>query len=182
MAKTCGIGRRSGGAVAGMAAPRAARMLGKKLRQGLVGLCGIACMAIVALGQGCAAERANRPAGTESPAPEAGVGERLGIKPLGVLLTAAGTMLQFRYLVVDPGKAHPVFDQKVKTYMVEQESGTGLGVASDSKFGPLRSSSRDPVAGKEYFILFTNPNRMVKRGNKVAIVIGDYKIENVTVE
>jgi hypothetical protein len=139
-------------------------------------------MAVVALGPGCAAERANRSAGTESQAPETGVGERLGIKPLGVMLTAAGTMLQFRYLVVDPGRSHPVFDRQIKTYLVDQASGTDFGVASDSKFGPLRSSSRDPVAGKEYFILFTNPDRVVKRGNKVTIVIGDYKIEHVAVE
>jgi hypothetical protein len=165
-----------------MAALHIVRMLGKKLRQGAAGLCGIACMAVVALGPGCASERANRPAGTESQAPEAGAGERLGIKPLGVLLTAAGTMLQFRYLVVDPGRSHPVFDQKIKTYLIDQASGTGFDVYADSKFGPLRSSSRDPVAGKEYFILFTNQNRAVKRGNEVTIVIGDYKIEHVTVE
>jgi hypothetical protein len=155
---------------------------GKKLRRGVAGLCGIVCMAVVALIPGCAAERASRPAVTESPASEAGVGESLGIKPFGVLLTAAGTMLQFRYLVVDPGKSGPVFDQKIKTYLVDQASGASFGVSTDTKFGPLRSSSRAPVAGKEYFILFANPNRVVKRGNKVTIVIGDYKIEQVTVE
>jgi len=139
-------------------------------------------MAVFVFCQGCAAEQANRPVGTEFQAHEAGVGEKLGIKPIDVLLTAAGTMLEFRYLVVNPERSHPVFDQKNKTYLVDQASGTSLGVSSDTKFGPLRSSSRDPVAGKEYFILFANQGRVVKRGGKVTIVIGDYKIEHVTVE
>ena len=156
--------------------------MAKALREGAAGLCGIACMAIVALGPGCAAERANRPTATETRASEAGVGESLGIKPLGVLLTAAGTMLQFRYLVVDPERSRPVFDQKNKTYLVDEGSGTNFGVYTDTKFGPMRSSSREPMAGKEYFILFTNPGRVVKRGDKVTVVIGDYKIERVTVE
>ena len=188
MEETCGIGRNPGGTAAGIAAspgtaaPHIARMPGKKQLSVAAGLCGIACMAIVALGSGCAAERANRPQGTESQASDAGVGERLGIKPLGVMLTAAGTKLQFRYIVVDPGRSHPVFDQKIKTYLVDQARGTGYDVASETQFGPLRSSSRNPVAGKEYFIMFTNPDRVVKRGNKVTIVIGEYKIENVTVD
>jgi hypothetical protein len=182
MEKTFCTGRKSRGTAIGMTTPQAARMFGRKLRQGAAGLCGIACMAVVALAPGCAAEQVNRPAGAESRAPETGAGERLGIRPLGVLLTAAGTMLEFRYLVVDPGKSRPVFDRQVKTYLVDQASGNSFGVSTDTKFGPLRSSSRDPVAGKEYFILFANPNRVVKRGHKVAIVIGDYTIEHVTVE
>jgi hypothetical protein len=111
-----------------------------------------------------------------------GIADKLGIHPLGILLTAAGTMLEFRYIVADSEKSLPVFDRRKKTYLVDQANGSNLGVSFNTKIGPMRSSSRNPVAGKEYFIMFVNPGRQVKRGSKVTIVIGDSKIENLTVE
>lgn len=154
----------------------------KKLQRGLAGISGIICTAVFAVSPGFAVEPVSKPAKPKSQATETGVAEKLGIKPLGVLLTAAGTMLEFRYIVADPEKSHPVFDRRNKTFLVDQASGAGFGVPSDTNLGALRSSSRDPVAGKEYFILFVNPGRLVKRGSKVTIVIGDFKIENLTVD
>jgi hypothetical protein len=39
-----------------------------------------------------------------------------------------------------------------------------------------------PKADRQYVVLFSNLNKIVKRGNKVTVVIGDFKAENLTVE
>jgi hypothetical protein len=175
MEKPYDMRRISGKITTGIDASHATLVLGKILRRCLAGCCGIICLAVFAARPGFAET-------PESPAKEIGAAEKLGIQPLGVMLTAAGTMLQFRYIVADSEKSHPVFDRRNKTYLVDHASGAGFGMPSDTNIGALRSSSRDPVAGKEYFIMFVNPGRVVKRGSKVSIVIGDSKIENLTVE
>ena len=113
---------------------------------------------------------------------DAGIREKLGIKPVAIRLTAAGSMIDFRYSVVDPQKSLPLFDRKIKTYLVNQANGDKFAVPTDTKIGPLRSSSREPEAGREYFIFFVNPGKLLKRGNKVTVVVGDMKIENLTLE
>jgi len=118
----------------------------------------------------------------ESRLDAAGIREKLGIKPVAIRLTAAGSMIDFRYSVVDPQKSLPLFDRKIKTYLVNQSNGDKFAVPTDTKIGPLRSSSREPEAGREYFIFFVNPGKLLKRGNKVTVVVGDMKIENLTLE
>jgi hypothetical protein len=168
--------------VTGADASHALLLFRKSLRRCSAGFCGIICMAVFSVSPGYADEPAYKDAKPGSQAAETGVAENLGIKPLGVLLTAAGTMLQFRYIVVDSKKSHPVFDRRNKTYLVDQASGAGFDMPPDTNLGSLRSSSRDQVTGKEYFIMFVNPGRLMKRGSKVSIVIGDHKLENLTVE
>jgi len=104
-----------------------------------------------------------------------------GIQPLTIRLSANGYMLDFRYKVTDAEKAAPLFRRDVKPYLLDQASGAVFGVPSGPKVGSLRQT-RPPVAGKNYFIIFANPGNYVKLGNKVTIVIGDLKVENLTVE
>ena len=104
-----------------------------------------------------------------------------GIQPITIRLSANGYMLDFRYKVTDAEKAAPLFSREVKPYLLDQASGAVFGVPSGPKVGSLRQT-RPPVAGKNYFIIFANPGNYVKLGNKVTIVIGDLKVENLTVE
>jgi hypothetical protein len=57
-------------------------------------------------------------------------------------------------------------------------------VPSAGKVGPLRQTVRSgkPEANRNYFILFANPGKYVKPGNKVTVVIGDFKAEDIVVE
>ena len=182
MEKTFDMRRKARRAISGGDASQAALLFRKLLRWGIAGFCGSICLMVFAHNSVFAAEPEYKPAIPVSQTIETGDAKKLGIKPLGVLLTAAGTMLEFRYIVTDPEKSHPIFEHRNKTYLVNQASGASFDVPSDTKLGPLRSSSRDPVAGKEYFIMFVNPGRVVKRGSKVTIVIGDFKIGNLTVD
>jgi len=107
--------------------------------------------------------------------------ERWGIQIAGIRLTAAGFMLDFRYRVIDAKKAAPLFNRKTKPYLIHQETGTKFMVPNPPKTGPLRTSN-EPQQGLVYWMFFANPGRYVKQGNKVTVVIGDFKAENLTVE
>ena len=107
--------------------------------------------------------------------------ERWGIKLLSIRLSAEGYMLDFRYRVLDPEKAKPLFDRQSKPYLVDEVTGAMFVVPEPPKVGALRTT-RKPVPDRNYFILFANPGKFVKPGNKVTIVIGDFRAENLIVQ
>jgi len=107
--------------------------------------------------------------------------ERWGIKIVGVRLSANGYMIDFRYRVIDPEKASPLFDRGERPYLVDQASGAKFVVPNPPKTGPLRTSDK-PQANRNYFILFANPGKYIKEGSWVTVVIGNFKAENLTVE
>ncbi|MCU1276996.1 MAG: hypothetical protein JWM53_542 [bacterium] len=106
-----------------------------------------------------------------------------GIEPVSLRATLGGTMLDFRFKVVDAGKARRLFDRKLKPYLFDPSSGVALGMPEDGKLGALRASLRNPpLAGKQYYVLFANGYGTVKRGRAVTVVIGDCKLEHVRVD
>ncbi len=107
--------------------------------------------------------------------------ERWGIQIAGIRLTAAGFMLDFRYRVIDPEKAAPLFNRKTKPYLIHQASGAEFAVPNPPKTGPLRTSN-PPQEERVYWMFFGNPGRYVKPGDKVTVVIGGFKAEDLTVE
>ena len=108
--------------------------------------------------------------------------ERWGIQIASLRLTAAGHMIDFRYRIVDPEKAAQLVDRKVKPQLIDQSTRRALGVPTAPKVGSLRQTSVKPLAGRTYFVLFGNPQQLVKRGGKVTIVIGEFRAENLVVE
>lgn len=107
--------------------------------------------------------------------------ETWGIQIIGIRLSAAGFMLDFRYRVIDAEKAAPLFDRATKPYLIDQETGAKFAVPNPPKTGPLRTSD-PPQQGRTYWMFFGNPGRYVKAGNKVTVVIGDFRAENLVVE
>ena len=107
--------------------------------------------------------------------------ERWGIQILSIRLSANGYMLDFRYRVIAPEKALPLFSREIKPRLIDQATGATFFVPNPPKVGALRTT-RKPEANRNYFILFANPAGYVKKGNKVTVVIGDFKAENLIVE
>jgi hypothetical protein len=145
-------------------------------------LCALSC-ASACTGSGA------RPDETAPPAPTAPAAAALspeatwGIKAVSLRPTLGGTMLDFRYKVVDADRALPLFDRKLKPYLFDPSTGAALGTPDDAKLGALRASARNPpVTGKQYYALFANGQGTVKRGSKVTIVLGDCKLEDVVVD
>ena len=110
------------------------------------------------------------------------VEERLGVHIRGVRLSAAGFMLDLRYRILDADKAAFFLDHKMTPYLLDS-AGARLGVASSPKVGQLRSTQRGAIRlDRDYAMLFGNPGRYLQQGSKVTLVIGEQKIENITVE
>ena len=114
-------------------------------------------------------------------APAGDLVQKWGIQVSGLFLSAGGNMVDFRYKVLDPKKAAALTRPDAKPSLLDQTSGAKL-IVPDTNVGPLRPSSRPQVAGKLYFILFANTRHHVKSGDKVTISMGDFKVENLTVE
>jgi hypothetical protein len=104
-----------------------------------------------------------------------------GVEVIGVKQTAAGYMLEFRYRVIDPGKAKPLFERRTKPMLVDEASGATFVVPTPPKTGALRSSN-PPLAGHTYWMFFANPAGHVKPGRRVSVVIGDFRAEGIVVQ
>jgi len=108
--------------------------------------------------------------------------EKWGIKVRGVRLSAAGYMLDFRYRVIDSEKAVPLMSEQAKPLLIDQRTGAKMIVPNPPKVGPLRQKSREPIVDRIYFVMFANPGRFIKAGDKVAVAIGDCRIKDLIVQ
>ncbi len=106
--------------------------------------------------------------------------QKWGIKILAIRQTANALLLDFRFHVIDPEKAKPIIGRHAKPYIIDEASGMKLSVPSMPKVGSLRAKGNEP--DRDYFILFSNPNGIVKKGSKVTIIAEDFKVEHLTVE
>jgi hypothetical protein len=115
---------------------------------------------------------------------DAALAEQWGVEIIGVWRSAKGYMLDFRYRVLDPEKALPLLKRggNVRPYLIDQATGTQLFVPSSPKVGPLRQTTQEPTAGRVYYALFANPGAMVESGDKVTVVIGDFRAEDIVVQ
>jgi hypothetical protein len=104
-----------------------------------------------------------------------------GVEPMWVRLAAAGAMLEFRYRVLDEEKAKPLFARLTKPVLVHEASGATLSVPVTAKVGPLRNSD-PPVEGRTYWMFFNNPGQLVKPGERVSVVIGDFRADGLIVQ
>lgn len=104
-----------------------------------------------------------------------------GVEVLYVRQTAAGYMLEFRYKVLDPEKAKPLFERQTKPLLTHVETGSKFVVPTPAKTGALRNSDL-PLANHTYWMFFANPAKLVKPGEHVNIEIGDYLAENLVVQ
>ena len=105
-----------------------------------------------------------------------------GVKLIGIQLSAAGYMLDFRYQVIDPNKAKYLTDHRHKAYLIDQATGAKFIVPSPPKIGSLRQNTSEPKAQQIYFMLFANPSRFIKSGSQVTVIIEDFKAENLIVK
>jgi len=107
--------------------------------------------------------------------------EKWGIELVAMRSTAAGHMVDFRYRVLDAEKAAPLFKRQTKPYLIHQASGKALGVPNTAKIGSLRNSNT-PQNGRIYWMFFGNHHRLVQKGDKVTVAIGDFRAADIEVE
>lgn len=102
-----------------------------------------------------------------------------GIEFLETRLSAAGSMVDLRYRVLDPDKAAPLLDRKIRPVLVHLETGRRYYVPQPPIVGALRQTMRGsqaPQPGRTYFMLFANPDRVLKTGDALALFVGDQRV------
>jgi hypothetical protein len=104
-----------------------------------------------------------------------------GVDIVGVRLVASGSMLEFRYRVLDPDKASALSDARSPPTLIDRRSGAHLQVPSMENIGALRQAS-SPKADRVYWMVFGNPGRLVQPGGQVDVVIGDFRADGLAVQ
>jgi hypothetical protein len=104
-----------------------------------------------------------------------------GVESLGVKSVESGEVIRFAYHVLDADKAKPLNDKKSEPFLIDPQAGVKLVVPSLEKVGQLRQSGT-PEAGKSYWMAFSNKGRMVKRGDRVSVVIGHFRADGLVVD
>jgi hypothetical protein len=104
-----------------------------------------------------------------------------GVDHLRVQRTASGNLIRFSYRVTDTTRATVLGDKKATPYLLGQRSHAMLQIPVMDKVGALRQTGT-PVLGKEYWMTFSNKGDLVKKGDRVNVVIGAFHADGLAVE
>jgi hypothetical protein len=104
-----------------------------------------------------------------------------GVDSLGVKWVESGEVIRFTYRVLDVDKAKVLNDKSAEPSLIDPRAGVQLVVPSMEKIGQLRQSGT-PEAGKAYWMAFSNKGRLVKRGDRVSVVIGQFRADGLVVD
>jgi hypothetical protein len=106
---------------------------------------------------------------------------RYGVDHLKVRSVSSGASLEFRYRVLDAGKAHILSEKRAAPAMIDWKTGAKLVVPTMEQIGALRQAI-DQEPGREYWMVFSNPGRLVRPGDRVDVVVGSLRLEGLIVE
>jgi len=135
------------------------------------------------------AAKATKPAGPPTRylpnrfAGRAGIYYRMvwGIDSPTLKWTESGEVIRFSWRVLDPQKASALNDKKVEPSLIDPRAGVSLVVPQMEKIGQLRQSA-PPEAGKSYWMAFSNKGLLVKRGDRVVVVVGPFRADGLVVD
>jgi len=132
-----------------------------------------------------AAEPAAVVAVSEPPTAAPRVVGDLGVELTAVRLAASDFLIDVRYRIKDAAKAQPLLERKVHPVLVNEATGDRFYVPQAPKVGELRQSatSKQPaIVDRVYFVLFANPDRKLKSGEKVTLYAGDSVVKDLVVQ
>jgi hypothetical protein len=104
-----------------------------------------------------------------------------GVDDVAVRATASGILIRFSYRVVDARKAALINDKTKSPYLIDEKTGLALQIPAMENIGLLRQTAA-PVNGREYWMVFSNKGKFIKRGSRVDVMIGSFRIEGLVVE
>ena len=104
-----------------------------------------------------------------------------GVDSLNVKLVESGEIIRFAWRVVDTDKARALSNKASEPSLVDSQAGVSLVVPTMENIGMLRQSST-PEEGKSYWMAFSNKGRLVKRGDRVNVVIGQFRADGLVVD
>jgi hypothetical protein len=104
-----------------------------------------------------------------------------GIDALKVKWAESGEIVRFSWRVLDPQLAQVLGDKKAERALIDPRAGVSLVIPAVENIGQLRQSG-PPEAGKAYWMAFSNKGRLVKRGDRVDVVIGTFRAQGLVVD
>lgn len=104
-----------------------------------------------------------------------------GVDSLSVKSVESGEIIRFSYRILDAVKAQTLNDKKVEPVLIDAQAGAKLAIPSLEKVGQLRQSST-PEAGRSYWMAFSNKGGLVKPGDHVDVVIGQFRADGLVVQ
>jgi hypothetical protein len=104
-----------------------------------------------------------------------------GVDSLGVKLTESGQIIRFSWRVLDPRLAKPLSEKEAQPALIDPKAGVSLVVPTLENIGMMRQAST-PEAGKSYWMAFSNKGRIVKKGDRVNVVIGQFRADGLAVD
>ncbi|MFF5290919.1 hypothetical protein [Paractinoplanes globisporus] len=117
------------------------------------------------------------PVGWARPAVAAGdLGQASGVTITRVAVTGGGGLVDLRFRVVDPDRAHALHDPARPPAVVDESSGL---VVHDLLMNHEHTGDYRP--GVTYYLVFTNPGNWVRRGASVTVLLGNAQVEHVRV-
>jgi hypothetical protein len=105
-----------------------------------------------------------------------------GVDKLRVRYTSSGNLIRFSYRVTDPNRAKALSAKASPPYLVGQKNNVVLQVPVMEKIGQLRQTAATPVAGQEYWMVFSNKGNHIRPGDRVNVMIGSFHVEGLVVE
>lgn len=127
-------------------------------------------------------------AATPAPAERAAAGtsvESLGVELVGVRLSASDFLIDLRYRVKDVVKAQALLERKLQPVLVNETTGDRFYIPQVPKVGALRQSAtaKQPAQlDRVYFMLFANPDRKLRSGEKVTLYAGESVVKGLVVQ
>lgn len=156
---------------------------GRRLRIRLAGALAGVAVVVAALG----AWHLSRDAGpaTASPVPASwarpvvaaeDLGQASGVLITRVAVTGDGGLVDLRFRMVDPDRAHALHAAGTPPAVVDERTGLVVHelLMNHAHTGAYR-------AGVTYYLVFTNPGNWVHRGGPVTVLLGDAQVEHVAV-
>jgi hypothetical protein len=104
-----------------------------------------------------------------------------GVESLSVKSAESGEIIRFTYHVIDADKAKALNDKKAVPVLLDPQAQVKLVIPELEQVGQLRQSST-AIAGRSYWMAFSNSGRLVKRGDRVNVVIGPFHADGLVVE
>ena len=106
----------------------------------------------------------------------------LAVAFASVKWTEQGEVIRFAYRVLDGNRAQALND-KGRTPIDRPPGGCQAGGPGARNVGLLRQTpSGKPEPGKIYWMAFSNKGRLVKRGDHVNVVIGQFQADGLVVD
>lgn len=104
-----------------------------------------------------------------------------GVDHLRVTYTNSGNLIRFSYRVVEPRLAKALGDHEFTPYLYAPHSHAMLQIPTMEKIGQLRQLGADQ-ANEEYWMVFSNKGNLVRRGERVNVIIGKFHADGLLVE